>query len=262
MSYCETIGDISISKVGKDPTWHSKVGQFLANPRIKPLKAVIRGLQYLSGTKGYGLLLGGSLDVTRDNLADTLTTYSDSDYTDCPETRRSVCEYVTMLANTPISWILRKRHTVVLSTTEAAYIVLCHWIQEMIFLKLLLYEQEHVFTIILFSSIARAALKSARTPNFTGDNKYIHVIQRPCSQSPPWSWWWLYRQNHHGGEPWLYRDFCAWSQTCTSPSSKSLEIPMYRRVPTHEIIDISCLPNPCHRVLCPIPSTGKQNCGH
>ncbi|POM74547.1 Retrovirus-related pol Polyprotein [Phytophthora palmivora] len=43
-------------------------------------KAVVIGLKCLSGTKDYGLLLGGSLDVTPENLADKLIAYSDADY--------------------------------------------------------------------------------------------------------------------------------------------------------------------------------------
>ncbi|GMF30860.1 unnamed protein product [Phytophthora fragariaefolia] len=82
-------------------------------------KEVVRGLKYLLGTKDYGLLLGGSLDVTSDNLADSPVAYSDSDYANCLDTRRSVGGYVTMLASSPISWLSRKHQTVVLPSTEA-----------------------------------------------------------------------------------------------------------------------------------------------
>ncbi|POM69092.1 Gag-pol Polyprotein [Phytophthora palmivora] len=115
-----------------------EVSPFLANPGMEHWNAVVRGLKYLAGTKYYGICLGGSQEVTPENLAGHVEAYSDSDYANSPDTRRSVGGYVTMLSNSPISCLSRKHHTVVLSTTEAEYIALCHCMQEMIFLKLLL----------------------------------------------------------------------------------------------------------------------------
>ncbi|POM61105.1 Integrase catalytic core protein, partial [Phytophthora palmivora] len=141
--YRQAVGSVMYLMVGTRPDmafYMREVSQFLANPGMEHWKAVIRGLKYLSGTKEYGLLLGGSSDITSENLADQLVAYSDSDYANCPDTRRSVGGYVTMLASSPISWLSRKHHTVVLSTTEAEYIALCHCMQEMIFLKILLKE--------------------------------------------------------------------------------------------------------------------------
>ncbi|POM69753.1 Uncharacterized protein PHPALM_13938 [Phytophthora palmivora] len=82
-------------------------------------KTVARGLKCLSGTKDYVLLLGRSLDVTPENLADKLSAYSDADYANCADTRRSIGGHVTILASSPISWLSPKHHTVVLSTIEA-----------------------------------------------------------------------------------------------------------------------------------------------
>ncbi|GMF49564.1 unnamed protein product [Phytophthora fragariaefolia] len=127
--YREAVGSIMYLMVGTRPDmafYMREVSQFLANPGMEHWKAVVRGLKYLLGTKDCGLLLGGSLDVTPENLADKLTAYSDSDYANCPDTRRSVGGYVTMLASSPISWLSRKHHTVVLSTTEADCIKICY----------------------------------------------------------------------------------------------------------------------------------------
>ncbi|POM63291.1 Gag-pol Polyprotein [Phytophthora palmivora] len=133
-------------------------------------------VKYLSGTKEYGLLLGGSSDITSENLADQLLAYSDSDYANCPDTRRSVGGYVTMLASSPISWLSRKHHTVVLSTTEAEYIALCHCMQEMIFLKLLL--KELGFAATQANTIyedSQSCIKICYNPELHGRSKHIHV---------------------------------------------------------------------------------------
>jgi len=138
--YREVVGSVMYLMVGTRPdlAFYMRESQFLANPGTEHWKAVIRGLKYLSGAEDLGLLLGGSQTVNTDNLADHLTAYTDSDYANCPDTRRSVGGYITMLGQSPISWLSRKHHTIVLSTTEAEYIALCHCMQELIFLKLLL----------------------------------------------------------------------------------------------------------------------------
>ena len=141
--YREAVGSVMYLMVGTRPDlafFLREVSQFLANPGMEHWKAVIRGLKYLFGTRDYGIVLGGTQGVQQNNLADHLAAFSDSDYSNCPDTRRSVGGYVTMLGGSPISWLSRKHHTVVLSTTEAEYIALCHCMQEVIFLLLLLLE--------------------------------------------------------------------------------------------------------------------------
>lgn len=88
-----------------------------------------------------------SFFVDAANLADTLTAYSDSDYVSCPDTRRSIGRYVTMLGYSPNLWLSRKHHTVVLPTIEAEYIALCHCMQETIFLKTLTSELGYKTTL-------------------------------------------------------------------------------------------------------------------
>ncbi|OWY95173.1 LOW QUALITY PROTEIN: Hydrolase [Phytophthora megakarya] len=90
--YRQAVGSVMYVNNGTRPDiafYMRKVSQFLANPGMERWKAVVRGLKYLSGTEEYGLLLGGSADITTKNLADQLIAYSDSDYANCPDTRRS-----------------------------------------------------------------------------------------------------------------------------------------------------------------------------
>ncbi|KAG3145863.1 hypothetical protein PC128_g24126 [Phytophthora cactorum] len=103
--YREAVGSVMYLMVGTRPDmafYLREVSQFLANPGMEHWNAIVRGLKYLSGTKDYGLLLGGSTDITPQNLANSLIAYSDSDYSNCPDTRRSVGGYITMLAGSPI----------------------------------------------------------------------------------------------------------------------------------------------------------------
>ncbi|POM80428.1 Integrase catalytic core protein [Phytophthora palmivora] len=177
--YREAVGSIMYLMVGTRPDmafYMREVSPFLANPGMEHWTAVVRGLKYLAGTKDYGICLGGSQEVSPENLADRLTAYSDSDYANCPDTRRSVGGYVTMLSNSPISWLSRKHHTVVLSTTETEYIALCHCMQEMIFLKLLLKELGFATTQPnLIHEDNQSCIKICYNPELQGRSKHIHV---------------------------------------------------------------------------------------
>ncbi|POM69553.1 LOW QUALITY PROTEIN: Retrovirus-related pol Polyprotein [Phytophthora palmivora] len=162
--YREAVGSILYLMVGTRPDmafYLREVCQFLANPGMEHWNAVARGLKYPAGTKDYDICLGA---------------YSDSDYANCPDTRRSVEGYVTMLSNRPISWLSRKHHTVVLSTTEAEYIALCHCMQEMIFLKLLLKELGFATTQPnLIHEDNQSCIKICYNPELHGRSKHIHV---------------------------------------------------------------------------------------
>ncbi|KAG2883895.1 hypothetical protein PC117_g25918 [Phytophthora cactorum] len=177
--YREVVGSLMYLMVGTRPDlafYMREVSQFLSNPGKEHWNAVVRGLKYLSGTTDQGLLLGGSKSIDNINLADNLTAYTDSDYANCRDTRRSVGGYVTMTGQSPISWLSRKHHTVVLSTTEAAYIALCHCMQEVISLKLLLKELRFSTTkATVLMEDNQSCIKISSNPELHGRSKHIDI---------------------------------------------------------------------------------------
>lgn len=76
--------------------------------------AALRVVRYLKGTRDLQLVLGGDCI--------SLAGYSDSDYANCLDTRRSVMGYSYNLGLGAISWASRKQKTVSLSSCEAEYI--------------------------------------------------------------------------------------------------------------------------------------------
>ncbi|DAZ94444.1 TPA: hypothetical protein N0F65_002762 [Lagenidium giganteum] len=99
--YREAVGSVMYLMVGTRPDlafYIQSVSQYLANPGQEHWKAVIRGLRYLAGTQELGIKLGGTCELTASSLADALTAYSDADYANCPDTRRSVGGDITMIA--------------------------------------------------------------------------------------------------------------------------------------------------------------------
>ncbi|POM79157.1 Retrovirus-related pol Polyprotein [Phytophthora palmivora] len=77
-----------------------------------------------------------------------------------------------MLANSPISWLSRKDHTVVLSTTETEYISMCHYD----LLKLLLSELGFATTQHnLIHEDNQSCIKICYNLELHGESKHIHV---------------------------------------------------------------------------------------
>ena len=67
-----------------------------------------------------------------DQLKDSLTVYSDSDWAGDPNTRRSVSRYNFVFCGAAIMWSAKKQQTLALSSTEAEYMT--HAGKEVVFL--------------------------------------------------------------------------------------------------------------------------------
>jgi hypothetical protein len=177
--YREAVGSFLYLMMGTRPDLSNflrEVSQFCSNPGSAHWEAVKRGLKYLRGTTHHGIVLGGrhNLDLLREKRY--LSAYSDADYANCVDTRRSVGGYLTLFCNSPISWLSRKHHTVVLSTTEAKYIALRHCVQEVLFLRHLLTEmgfrQNGPMTIL---EANQSCIKVANNPELHGRSKHIDI---------------------------------------------------------------------------------------
>lgn len=76
--------------------------------------AAIRVVRYLKGTRDLKLVLGGDIELR-------LIGYTDSDWANCPDTRRSVGGFGFTLGAGLISWNVKKQKTVANSSCEAEY---------------------------------------------------------------------------------------------------------------------------------------------
>lgn len=88
-------------------------------------------LRYLKGTDTLGIKFGGT--------STPLKVYSDADFSQCSETRRSVTGYIFCLNNGSICWNSQRQHVVALSTSEAEYMASSEaarhlsWVREFLF---------------------------------------------------------------------------------------------------------------------------------
>ena len=90
------------------------LSQFMQAPREAHWEAAMRIVRFLKSTAGQGIIFRSHTDLT-------LTVYCDSDWGDCPLSRRSLIAYVSLLGGSPISWKTKKQDTVAHFSAESEY---------------------------------------------------------------------------------------------------------------------------------------------
>lgn len=100
-------------------------------------EAAKRVARYLKGTRLFTLVLGGDHPAR-------LLGFTDSDFANCPDTRRSVSGYCFTLGSGMVTWSARQQKTVSLSTCEAEYLAASDASKELTWLRTLLLELNFV----------------------------------------------------------------------------------------------------------------------
>jgi hypothetical protein len=147
------------------------LSQYSSNPGPEHWSACKRVFRYLSGTKNYGLVYGGTGD--NDNVS---VGYSDADYAANPDDRKSISGYAFMLGRATYGWSSKKQSTVATSSTEAEYTALAHATRFAVWSRNLLGEMgvtQAKATVIFEDN--QAALALARDPQFHARSKHFDV---------------------------------------------------------------------------------------
>lgn len=108
-----------------------------ANPTTTHWKRLKRILRYLQGTRDVGIHF-------RWEKNPQLVGYSDADYANDEETRRSNTGWVIMFTNGPIAWRCQRQPIVTLSTTEAEYVSGCELVKELLPLRETMLELKQI----------------------------------------------------------------------------------------------------------------------
>ncbi|XP_019095528.1 PREDICTED: uncharacterized protein LOC109130439 [Camelina sativa] len=109
------------------------VCQKMHKPSVADFQNLKRILRYVKGTITMGITFWRNTNFD-------LKTYSDSDYANCKEGRRSVGGYCTYLGRNLISWSSRKQPTVSKSSIEAEYMSLSETASEIKWISSVLRE--------------------------------------------------------------------------------------------------------------------------
>ncbi|KAI7933571.1 hypothetical protein MJO28_009171 [Puccinia striiformis f. sp. tritici] len=111
----------------------SVLSQHLENPGIHHFRAAEQVFRYLSGTKQVGLVFNKEATLS-------ISAHVDSDWGNCPDTRRSATGYVVLTNKQLLSWKASRQSTVSLSSTEAEYKALSDLGREISWISSLLSE--------------------------------------------------------------------------------------------------------------------------
>ncbi|KAI7965086.1 hypothetical protein MJO29_003184 [Puccinia striiformis f. sp. tritici] len=156
----------------------NRLSQHLRDPSDAHWYAAVRVLNYLVSTKNLKLRLGGKLE---------LSGYSDADWAEDRDDRKSTSAYTYRIGSGAISWKSRKQATVSLSSTEAEYKALSDSCKEGLWLRHLLSELHlRPNTAIPLHVDNEGAEALAKNPEHHARTKHIHAryhFVRECVQN-------------------------------------------------------------------------------
>lgn len=118
------------------------LSQFGINPGPIHLTALKRVYRYLRGTTNLGITYSRNGNDNLQMYADfkDVVLYTDADWANNQDDRKSISGYVSMLSGGATTWSSKKQATVALSTMEAEYVALAHAARENIWLRSLFTE--------------------------------------------------------------------------------------------------------------------------
>lgn len=175
--YRQIIGSLMYLMIGMRPDIAASISilsQFSAKPTQAHLQAAKRVLHYLKGTQDYRLHLGAIDQKNQGEIR--LYGFSDANWGNDLDTRRSTSGYIFFISEGPISWASKRQSTVALSSTEAEYMALTQAAKEAIWLRRLLAElgfRTQEPTIIHEDN--QSAIALAKNPVYHARSKHIDI---------------------------------------------------------------------------------------
>jgi Reverse transcriptase (RNA-dependent DNA polymerase) len=145
------------------------VSRYMEEPKMTQWKAIKRILRYVKGTLSHGLFYSYTNEFD-------LVGYSDSDWSENLDDRKSTLGFVFFMGSTTFTWLSKKQPIVTLSTCEAEYVAACSCVCHSLWLRKLLKEmnfsQENATNIRVDN---KSAIELAKNPVHHERSKHIDV---------------------------------------------------------------------------------------
>ncbi|KAL1194230.1 Retrovirus-related Pol polyprotein from transposon RE1 [Cardamine amara subsp. amara] len=156
------------------------LSQFMKSPRTDHMEAALRVVRYLKGTPGQGVVFRSNCDLK-------IHGWTDSDWSGCPLTRRSVSGWFVTLGDSPISWKTKKQDSVSASSAEAEYRGMANAVRELRWLRRVLTDLgvTHHGPMDLYCD-NQAAIYIAANPVFHERTKHVendcHIVREAVQE--------------------------------------------------------------------------------
>lgn len=142
------------------------LSRYVNNPGQLHVNALKRIIRYLIGTKDLCIKYGERND---------LMGYSDSDFANDVDTRKSTTGYIFIMNGGPITWSSQKQKTVALSTTEAEFVAACDATKEILWLQQLMIDLGEDSKCVTLLVDNQSAIKLINNPVYHKRTKHIDV---------------------------------------------------------------------------------------
>jgi hypothetical protein len=140
-SYRSMIGSLLYITASRPDIMHvvGIVGRYQATPKQSHLLVVKRIFRYLKETMNYGLWYPKNQNFQ-------LSVYSDVDWANCMDERKSTSGGVFFLGDSLVAWLSKKQGSISLSTTEEEYIVVATCCTQVLWMIQTLVDMEVKYT--------------------------------------------------------------------------------------------------------------------
>ena len=170
--YRQAVGCLMFTAIVSRPDIMYAVGvvsRYLTKHSTAHWNAVKRIIRYLKATSDLGI-------EYRKSANPTISGFSDSDYANDLDTRRSTTGYLFQQSGGPVTWNSQRQATVSLSTTEAEYVAASHASKEATWLRHLLQDigQSAKKPTMIFMD-NQSAIRLVHNPKFHKRTKHIDV---------------------------------------------------------------------------------------
>ena len=132
------------------------------------MTVVKRIIRYINGTFDYGIW------YSRDSN-ECLAEYSDADWAECIDDRKSTSDGCFYLGNNLVSWMNIKQNSVSLSTTEAEYIAAASCCAQLLWMKKLLHDYGITQDTMCVFCDNTSAINLSKNPVQHSKSKYIEI---------------------------------------------------------------------------------------
>ncbi|KAJ0478883.1 putative RNA-directed DNA polymerase [Helianthus annuus] len=145
------------------------VSQFMHQPQLEHMEALMRIIRYLKGTPGRGIVFknNGHLDVKA---------FTDADWAGNPNDRSSTAGFFTLVGGNLVTWRSKKQKVVSLSSAESEFRGIVKGITEILWLKKLM--NEIGFPLKLPTQLMcdnKAAIKISENPVQHDRTKHVEI---------------------------------------------------------------------------------------